>query len=96
MIVESALYLLLTHLDLYSAIIDTSPDEDREIQSLKSKVGENLTPNFFAKVGQNLQVRCCARASYSWPSTCNLTLLLLQNPFPDVVIRRLKRVVTLS
>ena len=56
MIVESALYLLLNHINLYSVIVDTSPDEDREIQSLKSKVGENLTPNFFSKVQHNNQV----------------------------------------
>ena len=56
MIVESALYLLLNHINLYSIIVDTTPDEDREIQRLKDKIPENLTTNFFTKIQHNIQV----------------------------------------
>lgn len=56
MIVEAALYLLLNHINLYSVIVDTTPDEDREIQLLRSKIPENLTTNFFNKIQHNAQV----------------------------------------
>lgn len=56
MIVETALYLLLSHINLYSVIVDTTPDEDREIQLLKNRASENLTVNFFTKIQQNIQV----------------------------------------
>lgn len=60
MIVETALYLLLNHINLYSIIVDTTPDEDREIQRLKNKIPENLTANFFTKIQHNIQVAFAA------------------------------------
>lgn len=57
MIVETALYLLLSHINLYSVIVDTTPDEEREIQHLRNKVADNLTANFFTRIQHNIQVR---------------------------------------
>lgn len=96
MIVETALYLLLNHINLYSVIVDTTPGEDREIERLKDKIPENLTSNFFTKIQQNIQVvyimRCHEQHHnmISYPFLCRAS----QNTFADAVVRRLKRVVT--